>query len=199
MRRSFVLCSLALVVGVALAGEDGADAPTFAGKVSTLRIEAAKLGPDWSGPTGLVVDDVRNPPELPAELRPVYEALKKQLGSQGVAATADYTYRRKSDPLAQATLRIFIFDDEAKCRAWWAAKYCGPGAEAEYRAVPGVGDEAFDAKSASKRAVRVGNVVLTGGSLKSTDDALMVVGLYLEKLKAASDDPAAKPGPSNRP
>ena len=177
---------LLTIATAALAGDDGAAPRRFAGKVSTLKIEAAELGADWTGPTGLVLDDVADPSSAPEEVRPIATELAKTLAPLGCRAAADFTYRKGSDPLDQATIRVLAFDDEAKARAWWDAKFRDGRARGEYRDLEGLGDEALEHGRTARRFVRVGDVVLTAGSLKPGGGHAKILDAYLARLEAAS-------------
>jgi hypothetical protein len=157
----------------------------YTGKVSALRIDAGALGSDWSGPTGLVVDDFQDVSAFPPEVRQVVEEVKKQVAPLGVVAVADFTYRRRSDPLDQITLRVFVFDTERACRDWWQKKYRFDGWEKFYSVVGGVPYDALDSKEATKRAISISNVWMTCGSLKGSGEHLKLLSLIVEKLRAA--------------
>lgn len=159
----------------------------YTGKVSALRVVAGSLGNDWTGPTGLVVDDFQDVAAIPPEDRQIVEELKKQVSPLGVVAVADYTYRKRSDPLHQITLRIFVFDSEKSCRDWWQKKHRFDGWEKLYSVVGGVPYDGLDSKEMTKRIVSMGNVWMTCGSLKKSDDHLKVLDLYVEKVKAATE------------
>ncbi len=158
----------------------------YTGKVSALRIDAGALGSDWSGPTGLVVDDFQDVSAFPPEVRQVVEEVKKQVAPHGVVAVADFSYRRKSDTLDQITLRVFVFDTETACRNWWQKKYRFDGWEKFYSVVGGVPYDALDSKQETKRAISFGNVWMTCGSLKGSGDYLKLLDLTVERVRAAS-------------
>jgi hypothetical protein len=175
------LCVLALSASVHAAP----DAPVYHGKVSALSVASQSLGKDWTGPTGLVIDDFDDLSNVAREARAIAEALKKQVAPLGVVAVADFTYRRQSDPLDQVTLRVFVFDTEESCRDWWRKKYRAEGWEKAYTVVEGVPYDALDSKETTKRIVALGNVWMTCGSLKKSDSHLKLLDLCLEMLRAA--------------
>jgi hypothetical protein len=177
------LCSL-----VAGGGEDTKPAGTYAGKVSDLSVPAEKIGDQWTGPTGLVIDDFQKLGDLSDDEKAIAEELKKQVSAIGVIATGDFTYRKKFNPLHQVTLRVFVFDSEQSCRDWWKKKYEYPGWETHYTKVDTVAYSALDSKEAPKRAVSFGNVWVTCGALQMTDDHLKILDLYVRKLNEASSD-----------
>ena len=87
--------------------------------VSSLKLSPAALEGEWTGPTGLVIDSLEG--EAPKEVnKTTFTLLKQQLSPHGVYSVADYTYRRKDDPLEQVTVRIFLSvvaaSSSARCR-----------------------------------------------------------------------------------
>lgn len=187
--RSFVPSALFVValVGAPILGASG-DTKTcgYTGKVSDLRIVAGSLGDDWTGPTGLVINDFQDVGTFPPEVRQVVEEMKRQASPLGVIATADFTYRRKSDSFDQITLKIFVFDSEKSRRDWWQKKYRFDGWEMLYSVVSDVPYDGLDSKQMTKRVVSFGNVWMTCGGLKKSDDHLKVLDLYVAKIRAAT-------------
>ena len=186
-------CMSFVVLSLLSAGEfadDGAkSAVTFAGKVSRLEIPAEQLGSEWMGPTGLIIDNFNDLSMYSDEDKAVVEEVKKQVTAIGVIQTADFTYRKKFNPLHQVTLRVFVFESEQSCRNWWKQKYQFDGWEKHYSAVAGLPHDAVDSKETSKRAATFGNVWLTCGALSKTEDHLKVLDLYTNKLKAVTKQP----------
>jgi hypothetical protein len=189
MQARHPLLILVLLSAAACADEPAQPAAPFKGKVSTLGITASQLGSEWTGPTGLVIDDFKDLSNLSGEDKAVAEEVKKQVAAIGVVQTADFTYRKKLNPLHQVTLRVFVFDSEQSCRNWWKQKYQFDGWEKYYSLVVELPYSAADSKETSKRAVALGNVWITCGALDKTDDHLKVLDLYLTKIKAAAKQP----------
>jgi hypothetical protein len=131
----------------------------------------------------LVVDDLRDLTGHPDAVKTVVEALGQQLAPIGVVRTADFTYRKKSNPLQQITLRVFLFDGEAACRTWWAKKYQYDGWEKHYTVPRGVPYAAVDSTQVTKRAVAIGNVWMTCGALEKTTDHITVLDLYINQIR----------------
>ena len=155
----------------------------FQGKVSTLGIAADLLGSEWTGPTGVAIDNFNDLSNQPEEVKPVAEELKKQVSSIGVVQTADFTYRKKFNPLHQVTLRVFVFDSEQACREWWKKKYEFDGWEKHYSLVEGA-HKAVDSKETTKlAAVCFGNVWMTSGALDKTEDHVKILEAYLKKIQ----------------
>src|SRR3954452_24564053 len=119
MTARLLLFLVVVLSGVVTIADDTKTTAAFTGKVSKLGIVAEQLGSDWTGPTGLAIDDFNDLSNQHEDGKPVAEELKKQMSSIGVAQTADFTYSKKFNPLHQVTLRVFVFDSEQSCRDWW--------------------------------------------------------------------------------
>ena len=160
-------------------------------KVSQLAVLAEKIGADWSGPTGLVVDDIDAPPTLGKDMADVIAGLQKQMKPLGVKGTADFTYRKKSDPVQQVTLRVFAFKTEEQCKQWMKTKYQFPGWEKKYKKIEDKDLTGFDSLEMRKRIVAVGALWITAGTIAENDDHLKILGLLLEQIK--QQKPQAEP------
>src|SRR4030095_2780580 len=99
MQAHLSLVIALLITARAFADERAQPAATFKGKVSMLGIAASQLGSEWTGPTGLVIDDFKDLSNLSGEDKEVAEEVKKQVAAIGVVQTADFTYRKKLNPL----------------------------------------------------------------------------------------------------
>jgi hypothetical protein len=186
MKSTPVLFILAVTYAAVATGDDPKTPVTFTGKVSKLGIVAEQLGSEWTGPTGLAIDDFQDLSGYSDDVKEVAEELKKQVAALGVVQTADFTYRKKFNALHQVTLRVFVFDNPESCRSWWKKKYQFDGWEKQYSAVAGLPYSAVDSKDMTKRAVSFGNVWITCGALDKTDDHLKVLQLYLKKIQDPS-------------
>lgn len=198
MTRKLLLLSLACLavassVSSALCADEAP--PAYEGPLSALGISGGALPSDWTGPTGLLVDDFDDIGHFPVPVRATVEALKRQLVPLGVTATADFTYRRKSDPLEQITLRVFIFASEQACLDWWNKKYQGPNWQQLYEVVENLPYRAVDSKlQLPKRAVSFANVWMTCGATRETDARQQLLDLYIRKFY----DPQAADPPGRR-
>ncbi len=181
---------LYLIAGLVFGGlsvcrsEDSKLNVTYAGKVSALKLPATALGQDWTGPTGLVVDDFQQAlSKQPVEVKSEIEKLRKLFQPIGIVSVADFTYRKKSKPLSQITLRVFLFKNDAVCKSWWEKKYRYEGWEKHYTVVKGVPYDAVASTQITKRAVAFGNVWMTCGALDKTEDHIKLLELYINKIK----------------
>lgn len=155
----------------------------FDGKLSALSIPAEKLEGVWSGPTGLVVNNLNDLSDVPQEHRPLVEPMKAEFGKIGVVGMADFTYRWRPDVRHQITVRVFVFDNEESCRAWWKTKYEYAGWEKHYVRVAGVPYAAVDSTQMTKRIVAMGNVWMTSGALGKTDDHIKILENYIQAFR----------------
>lgn len=178
-----------LLIGLSTAAAPAANKPTvaYAGRISALRIPADAIGPDWTGPTGLAVDNLREFRHQPDDIRPILEDLWKQLSPLGIVAAGDFTYHNRSNTQAEVAVRVFLFDSEHSCREWWAKKFHAAGWDRQYRIVEDVPYEAVDSLRSSKRSLMFGNVLITSGSIEpSGDEHLRAATLYVEKIQSTA-------------
>lgn len=160
-------------------------APAHAGelKVSLFAVPVEKVGADWTGPTGLVIDDIETPPPADKNAAELVAGLQKQMKPLGVKGMADFTYRKKSDPLQQVTLRVFAFKTEEQCNQWMKTKYQFPGWEKKYKKIADKDVIGFDSLEMRKRIVAVGALWITAGTIAENNDYLRVLDLLLEQIK----------------
>jgi hypothetical protein len=154
----------------------------FKGKLSDLSIPAADIGNGWTGPTGLVVDDLRDLSKHPADVQAVAKSLKDQVFPLGVVAMADFTYRKQNSPLDQVTLRVFVFDSAEKCSQWWHKKFQYEGWQQHYNRAAG-DEHALDSKEVPKRVTAFSNVWLTCGSLGDQNAHIEILNRYVTRIK----------------
>ena len=169
------------LLSAAFAVEPTRDAE-YRGTLKNLKPVPSVLGAQWVSVPGLVIEDIADVESHPAEVRPVVEGLKKQLEPLGVRKAADFSYRVPSELSRFVTLRVFVFDSPESCSRWWEKKYRHEGWEKFYKPVEGVAYEAVDSTDSPKRAVAIGNVLLTCHALKATDNYVAVLDACIQKL-----------------
>jgi hypothetical protein len=152
-------------------------------KVSELAVPAERIGPDWTGPTGLVIDDIESPPTADKEMAEIIAGLKTQMKPLGVKGTADFTYSRKGDAIQQVTVRVFLFNSEEQCKSWIKTKYEFPGWEKKYKRVEEKNLVCLDSLEMNKRIVSIGRLWITAGTIGDNDDHLRVLSLFLDRIK----------------
>ncbi len=149
-------------------------------KVSALAVSAEKIGSDWSGPTGLVIDDIN---ALLAEAKEMTDVIESQMKPAGVIGLADFTYNKKQGPIQMVTLRVFVFKTEDQCRQWMKTKYQFEGWEKKYKRIEDKNVVGFDSLEMRKRIVAVGPFWITAGSIAENDDHLKILALLLERIR----------------
>ena len=183
-----------LLLLVALAGFPAlADDSRLA--ASHLRPTAEELGPGWTGPTGLVLDDLEAQPPADGEEDDSLTALREQMKPLGVRSLADFTYRRKDRPEEQVTVRVFVFASETRCRDWIQKRYQTAGWEKHYRKVDGAWDTGLDSLEMRKRIVATGPVWITSGTVSDQADHRKALDLVLGRLKKLREEQPADPVP----
>jgi hypothetical protein len=191
MNRSaaWLITSLFLGAACSCPGEEAKLSLLYTGKVSSLSLPGSELGEHWTGPSlsGLVVDDFKDLSSFADRARPLVEEMKKLVTPHGVVASADFTYRKNTNPPEQVTLRVFVFNTEDSCRKWWTKRYRYDGWEKHYTAVAEVPYDASDSKEMSKRAVAFGNIWMTCGTIDKTKDYIKVLDLYINKIKNVTE------------
>lgn len=170
-------------------------------KVSDLAVPAEQISPDWTGPTGLVIDDIDVPPITDKETSEIIAGLAKQMKPLGIKGAADFTYRKKSDPMQQVTVRVFLFRTDEQCKQWMKTKYEFAGWDKKYKRVQEKGYSGLDSLEMKKRILSAGTLWITCGTIGKNDDHLTILGLFLDRIKkqTAGAEPAAggdeKPAP----
>lgn len=189
MKNSVLLS--ALLIGLLSAFARGGEL-----RVSQLAVPAASIGTDWSGPTGLIVDDIDQPPATGDGSASVIAELRERMAPLGVKRAAEFTYHRKSDPSQQVSLRVFAFKTEAQCKQWMKTKYQFAGWEQKYRMLDEKDLVGFDSLEMRKRIVEMGSLWITAGTISDSDDYLKVLGLLLERIRQLGPqaEPTTAPG-----
>jgi len=177
-----------LFLSLALMGVCRSDEPklntVYTGKVSALSVPPTAMGDDWTGPTGVVVDDLSDLKDQPEDVKPMVQALSTAYRALGVVGLADFTYRRKSKPLEQLTLKLFLFESETKRQDWWTKKYRHDGWEKFYTVPAGLPYDAVDSTQVTKRIIGFGNVWMTCSStVEKTDQHIKLLELYIGQIK----------------
>ncbi len=163
----------------------------FTGKLSSLKVPAKTLGEGWTGPTGLVVDDVNDLSAFKGDELKIVEGMVKQMKPQAhkIRGVADFTYMRKEGSLIpkSVTLRAFVFESTEAAKRWWKDRFHGPSWDKIYKPIEGIGDDAVDVIGQTKRAVLIGNLAFTSHQIVEGDSYLVVLNKYLEAAQKAAD------------
>lgn len=167
-------------------------------KLSRVGIPARQIGKDWTGPTGLVIDDIDFPPKVPDEAKEVVAWLWEQLKPIGVTACADFTYAKKADVGHQVTVRVYLFRTPGQCQEWIKKKYQFDGWEKHYKRVEGNGSVVYDSLEMRKRCIAFDRVWITAGTIAKADDHIKFFELYLARLRKLTGTSASQPARSPR-
>jgi hypothetical protein len=152
-------------------------------KLSVLKEPAEFLGEGWTGPRGLVIDDVKDLSSLSDAEKTVATEVAQAMIPLGITAVADFTYKKN---LETVTLRILVFETAAAAEDFWKKKIEVDGWESLYRKADVPGARAVDSLVIRKRIVLAGNVYLACHMAPAAKTHLTVLNKYLEKLRAAS-------------
>ena len=183
---------LLLIASIASASDGGL-------KASHLRPAPGDLGPDWTGPSGLILDDLDHPPPADGVDASTLNMLREQMKPLGVCSLADFTFRRKDRPQEQVTVRVFVFASEEQCRDWIRKRYQNTGWEKHYRRVDGAWDTGLDSLEMRKRIVASGRVWITSGTVSGQVDHLKALDLVLGRLREWREAATVRPGADSEP
>lgn len=152
-------------------------------QLSSLRMPAASvIGNGWSLKPGLIIDDLENIDSLPAKIQKPAAQLAKHFSPLGVKSVAEYTFVGKGFPINSVTLRLFVFRDAEKCRAWWTEKYESEGWEKHYQRGENDSYAFVDSLETNKRALAFGNVWLTSHQLRDGNEHIKAAEYVVDRL-----------------
>ena len=166
---------LSVHAGQLLAGE-------YHKPISKLKIRADDLDGRWTGPTGLVINDVNDLSKLSEESKAVAETIAEKMKSIHVEGCGDFTYRDPNSPFKQVTIRIYSFKGEQECLDFWAKKYKTDDAAKLYKQPEGLDYMALDSLEMKKRAIQIGNIWITAHQLHEGQDHITILDKFIEKL-----------------
>lgn len=190
MKKSILFLLMYLISSVVYGGDT---------KVSALAVMAEEIGADWTGPTGLVIDDIDVPPTMDKETTEIIAGLTKQMKPLGAKGCADFTYRKKSNPMQQVTVRVFLFNTEEQCKEWMKTKYEFSGWEKKYNRVQEGDYSGFDSLEMKKRILSAGRLWITCGTIGEDDDHLTIMGLFLDRIKKQTTGAEPPAGGAGKP
>lgn len=150
--------------------------------VSTIEAPPDLLGDQWKFSPGMRIENLQDLKTLPVSQQKIAAALAAQLSPLGIRSCADYTFVKKGFPLDTITVRLFLFENAAQCRAWWAKKYQYAGWEKHYEPVKSGETVAVDSLQVNKRAIAFGNVWFTTQKLQKGREHLTVADFILDQL-----------------
>jgi hypothetical protein len=136
---------------------------------SAIALPVDLLGPGWKAGGGVAIDDLESLDGLEEPVRQVARLLKERLSPLGVRAVGDHTLVRTEPPLNSVTVRLFLFQNGAQCRAWWQERYQYPGWEEQYRSVESEEFLVLESREMPRRIVVFGNAALTAHQIGEGD------------------------------
>ncbi len=140
----------------------------------------ADIGPEWQGGTGVVIDDLNNPPAFFAQsMADVIEQFK----SIGVKSMANLAYRKKANVMHQVELKYFEFSSIVEAVAWKKKKYGYDNWQQHYTKTQQDGLSIFDSLEMKKRIVFYQNYWITASTISDTDDHLVFLAAVIERIK----------------
>lgn len=179
----------AIATGVLFAAdEDTAPAASYVWnlvaqkQMSEIEFSPEILGSGWQSSPGVRFDDINDTKGMTAERRSVAESLAGQLSPLGIRAVGDFTLVKGGNPLNTVTVRVFIFEDAEKCRAWWPKKYEYDGWDQHYTSVASERAVSVDSRQTNKRAMAFGNVWLTAHQLGDGEEHIVAAEHIVDQL-----------------
>jgi len=141
---------------------------------------AAEIGPGWQGGTGVVIEDLHNPPAFFAQS--MADTIE-QFRSIGVKSMANLAYRKTNDLTHQVELKYFAFESEAAALAWQQQKYGYGGWQQHYEKQENNGVVIFDSTEINKRIVFFGSHWVTASLTTEGKDHMMFLNHVLRQIK----------------
>ena len=151
-------------------------------KVTEIKLPPSALDGKWQVSPGLKVDDLSDLSGLSAASRNAAIDVAKQLKPIGVSSVADYSLVSTGFPLNTVTVRVFVFNDSSKCKAWWKKKYQHEGWEKSYSQDDSASARIVRSTQTNKSAMAFGNVWLTTHQLREGDEHITAANYVLKHL-----------------
>ncbi|MCX7554361.1 hypothetical protein OS175_10755 [Marinicella sp. S1101] len=143
----------------------------------SMVLKPAQIGPQWEGGTGVVIEDMNNPPAFFAQSM---ATTINQFKSIGVTSMANLAYRKKTNVMHQVELKFFVFESSAAATAWKKEKYGYEDWQQHYEFSEHDDLAIFDSTQINKRIVFYRNYWLTVASPSDVTDHQ----LFVEKVIA---------------
>lgn len=145
----------------------------------------ADIGPEWQGGTGVVIEDLNNPPAFFAQsMGKVIE----QYQSIGVNSMANLAYRKRANLMHQVELKIFEFDSVKNAVLWKRKKYGYDNWQAHYASSKEGAMTIFDSLEITKRIVFYQNYWVTASVLNGEDDHLLFLDHVIELIRTRHEN-----------
>jgi hypothetical protein len=155
---------------------------TTLNKVAEINLPPNAVTGKWQVSPGIKINDLATLSDVPAASRQAAIAISKQLKPIGVSAVADYSLVSRGFPLNTITVRVFVFEDPLKCKAWWTKKYEHDGWEKFYSKAQCDSARVVRSTQTNKTAMAFGNVWLTTHQLGEGDEHITAANHVLNLL-----------------
>ncbi len=145
----------------------------------------ADFGPEWQGGTGVVIEDMSNPPAFFVQsMGQVIE----QYQSMGVISMANLAYRKQANVMHQVELKIFEFDSVKNAVLWKKKKYGHDNWQQHYTSTKKDAITIFDSLEANKRIVFYQNYWVTASVLNGEDDHLLFLDHVIKLIRTRHEN-----------
>ena len=151
-------------------------------KVTEIELPPSVLGDKWKISPGLKIDDLSTLSDVPVTSRQAARNVAKQLKPFGVCSVADYSLVVTEIPFNTVTVKVFVFDNAMKCKAWWIKNYEYDGWEKHYLKVDSDIARVVRSTQMNKTCMAFGNVWLTTHQLRKGDDHIKAANHVLKLL-----------------
>ena len=165
--------------------------------VEELRLPATVVGGEWNAPPAFLVPDLNDLKKLPPKFQKHAAALAEEYQSKGVDSVADFSLLTGGLPVGSISIRLLIFEDSQKCKAWWDKEYQYDGWKKDFKGIETLENaNCVESKKSTQRAIAFGNVGITGRQHSRGDKTEYIVAmksLVLELMEGAKSQPMAQP------
>ncbi|WP_223788332.1 hypothetical protein [Marinicella meishanensis] len=141
----------------------------------------AEIGPGWQGGTGVVIEDLHNPPAFFAQSM---GQTIEQYRTIGVTSMANLAYRQASNLTVQVELKYFEFESAAAALAWQQKKYMYTGWKQHYTRLENDGVVIYDSTEINKRIVFLEQHWVTASVNADSKDHMMFMNHIIRQIKA---------------
>jgi hypothetical protein len=150
-------------------------------KISEVTLLPNSLEGKWKTSDGFRIDDLSNTKGRSAAERDIIDALN-QSGAKGLKSVGDFTLVANGFPINTVTVRVFIFEEPAQCKAWWQKKYEGDDWEKQYQKLDYPNVVSVRSLQSPKIALAFGRVAITSHQIQKGDIHIEAANVVLEQL-----------------
>jgi hypothetical protein len=125
MRPILLITVSVLLISISASSQYLQEEKLFKANLSEIKIPAALIGKDLDGPdeNGFLMDNIDKPGQVRKNMKSIVPKIQSEFKPLGVTALGDFIYRSKKNKNASATIKIYVFKDQASCSAFWQNKY----------------------------------------------------------------------------